>query len=85
MFDDMQKQIQDHDEETTHNHQLEEIITKSYSELPDLQIQSKVAPEENIEKLSTTFKESNTEMDRINFEFHMHIHEQHLKLQATTL
>ena len=44
MFDDMQKAMQDCDEAMTCRQQLEEILTKACSELPDLQIQAEATP-----------------------------------------
>jgi len=43
--------MHDHEEVATHNEQLEEAITKAWSELLELQIPTKAASTEKIQKL----------------------------------
>jgi len=84
LFEEKNKVVQDHDEVVVHSQQLEEAITKVWSELPELQIPTKVASVEKLQKLAATIKESKVEVGKVRFKLQMYITELQMRLQPTT-
>ena len=63
--------LKDRDEATQQWRMLEDILTKTCSEFPNLSVQDEEAPSENVSNISLALRESKNNMDKEKFSLQM--------------